>query len=265
MEAGEAPRERATGFEKLPAWGGPGRPAQPAKYLQRDSCGRTKPFSSAPRPKIWAPRGDRAPAAPLPGTQSRSCRPGSGVARGGGRGPAALGPATRPSEDRRAAAPPEAPPAAGARPRGTKGAEDSPLQQSWAALAAGERGPPTGSHGSEPSRGSKGLCGRGTRSLPERKQSVWSPACTVHLGDPPTWTSHVSVVSGCRGRTTSWTAPLTTFSTSPWSHRTPGLILPLFTDFKVTDGLTDEKRIYEDRKQIEAAKRGVEGGWEPTA
>jgi hypothetical protein len=27
---------------------------------------------------------------------------------------------------------------------------------------------PTGSHGSEPSRGSKGLCGRGPRSLPER-------------------------------------------------------------------------------------------------
>lgn len=37
---------------------------------------------------------------------------------------------------------------------------------------AESRGPPTGSHGSEPSRGSKGLCGRGTRSLPERGAEV---------------------------------------------------------------------------------------------
>lgn len=41
------------------------------------------------------------------------------------------------------------------------------------------RGPPTGSHGSEPSRGSKGLCGRETRSLPERRAEVGGPATTA--------------------------------------------------------------------------------------
>lgn len=48
--------------------GGPHRSALLAKCLQRDSCDGTKPFSSTLRLKIWAPRGDRAPATTLPRT-----------------------------------------------------------------------------------------------------------------------------------------------------------------------------------------------------
>lgn len=44
----------------------------------------------------------------------------------------------------------------------------TPAAESRAAWTLESCGPPTGSHGSEPSRGSKGLCGLGTRSLPER-------------------------------------------------------------------------------------------------
>lgn len=81
----------------------------------------------------------------------------------------------------RAAAPPEGPPATGARLGGTKGAEHSPQQRRRAALAAGARGPPPGSRGSAPSRGSKRLCGRGTRGLPERGQR-WGGASAAGKG-----------------------------------------------------------------------------------
>lgn len=130
LEVREAPCERETGSKKLPAGGGPNHSAELAKYLQRDSCGRTKPLSSAPQPKIWAPRGDRAPTAPLPGTRSGP------PAAGGGPGetplsapsPCPRGAPGRPRHLR--------PPAAGARLQGTKGAEDSPQPRRRAALAA---------------------------------------------------------------------------------------------------------------------------------
>lgn len=54
--------------------------------------------------------------------------------------------------------------------RGSKNKEQglTPAAESRAAWTPESCGPPTRSHGSEPSRGSKGLCGLGTRSLPER-------------------------------------------------------------------------------------------------
>lgn len=103
-KSGKPPREWATGCEKLPTAEEPDHSAQPAKYLQRDRCGRTKPFSSAPRPKIWAPRGDRAPAAaplrhPSPGDPEPSRGLGAGVGGHQGWG-------TQTGEEARRSAPP---------------------------------------------------------------------------------------------------------------------------------------------------------------
>lgn len=120
LEVREAPCEREIdSSKKLP----PGRTSPlgaPAKCLQRDSCGGTKPFSSTLRPKIWAPCGDPAPATTLPGTGAVPP-----VQAGGPGEPLLLAPLPgRPGL-------PDArdtwgPPATGARLEGTKGAEDSP-------------------------------------------------------------------------------------------------------------------------------------------
>lgn len=106
------------------------------QHLQGDGGGPTKPFSLTTitqRLELWAPRGDGAPAAPLPRTEP--ARRLGVPARGPGEG-AAPGPTARPSGGRPTAPTPEGSPAPGARLEGTKEAEDSPQQRSRAAPAA---------------------------------------------------------------------------------------------------------------------------------
>jgi hypothetical protein len=133
-----------------------------AKHSQRDSCGHTKPLfllfcdrKSGSRvetrhPAAYSPRNPGPVCQPefqapgLPGSQSQCTH------RGGQAGPTTW----RPPEQT---------------VRGWKNKERglTPAAESRAAWTLESCGPPTGSHGSEPSRGSKGLCGLGTRSLPE--------------------------------------------------------------------------------------------------
>lgn len=86
LEVREAPCEREMGSKKLLA----------EKDLTTRVAGQiftetrlwhTKPFSSAPRPKIWAPSEDRDPTVPLLGPGG--CPAGRGAGPGGPRGGAA--------------------------------------------------------------------------------------------------------------------------------------------------------------------------------
>lgn len=143
-------RKEIDSSKNLPLQENLSRSAERAKYLQRGSRGRTKPFSLS---KLLRGR-QSGPCVETELPLAAPSRPRSCPAPGGpGRGPGEELLRVRPPGH--GLATPEGPAAAGGRPEGTK--TGGLTQQQRRAARRPEHGPPTGSHGSEPSRDQRGF------------------------------------------------------------------------------------------------------------